>query len=511
MYKEIVLDSIDESIYTEEQFEVIKSNIDEILIVNAFAGTGKTHTLVGFAQARPNARILYLAYNQSIKKEAQNKFKNLPNVTVKTTHGLAYSQYIGNYKERFDKKGMQLTTKIIADYYCDDVDEDNKYSYAFVISGLLKEFVYSDKSMEAFIEHIVDNINKYEEHYMLKMNYFLSKFPFIWNDILENEDLPFEHDFYLKLYQLEEPYLGNYSFILLDEGQDANDCVIDIIIRQESKKVFIGDTFQQIYGWRGASNALEKVKNFGQKYKTLYLTRSFRCSATIAKIADYYLQIANAPKQFVGNPNITDDEAGYKEHAIIARSNIQLFQYAAFNTGESKLFFVGGFNSYNFYDLLDLVKLRYKKDNNEVEIYNPFYKSFESFDDLKTYAEKANDVELLSKIKVSVSVPKLSTEINNMKNRTVTNVKDADFILTTAHKSKGLEWDAITILKGFIDLSVTDKSQIHQEEINLLYVALTRAKKRVETATTLVANIPYTFQDKNDNIINAYLPLNEAF
>ncbi|EAK4522861.1 ATP-dependent helicase, partial [Campylobacter coli] len=37
---------------TEEQQAVVDFNIDDILIVNAYAGTGKTSTLVQFCEAR---------------------------------------------------------------------------------------------------------------------------------------------------------------------------------------------------------------------------------------------------------------------------------------------------------------------------------------------------------------------------------------------------------------------------------------------------------------------------
>lgn len=511
MKANIQLELVDKSKYTSEQLSVISCEFDDTLVVNAFAGTGKTHTLVGYAQARPEANILYLAYNQSIKLEAIEKFKQFKNVTVKTTHGLAYRQYIELFKDRFEKHGMQLSVKIIAEQFCDDVEKNNRYYYAFVLSKLLKDFVYSAFTVEEFIEELIDNSDYYTSKYKIDMAYFMTKFPYFWNEVIENDELPFEHDFYLKLYQLDEPYLEHFTDIILDEAQDTNDCVLNIIEKQTtSRKVYIGDTYQQVYGFRGASDALSKViKNSKDKCKNLFLTKSFRCSQEIAEQANDYLQISGSKKNFIGNSDIKDDEAGYKEEAIIGRNNIHLFQYAAFNTGDKKLFFVGGFNSYNFYDLLDLVKLRYKKPGEKKEIYNPFYASFQNFEELKEYAEESNDTELLSKIKVSVSVPKLGNEIFNVKQRTVKKQEDADLILTSAHKSKGLEWDSVKLLKGFIDLSVTDIDDIEQEEVNLLYVAITRAKKRLLSDTTLVTNELTTVETKKGDTLTCYLPSDE--
>jgi len=469
------------STYTKEQQAVISAEFEKNLVINAFAGTGKTFTLIGFAEVRPDSKILYLAYNKSIRLEAEKKFEHLSNVTVKTTHGLAYSIFGRQYSERFEKHGMNIPTMLYATY-CDDVDEENRYYYAYVLSKIIKDFVYSAFTMEEYIEDMLKNKESFEPTFGVPFNYFLAKIQMVWEDLLDNDDMPFEHDFYLKQYQLSEPFLQQYNYILLDEAQDANDCVIDVIMQQfRAKKVFIGDTYQQIYGWRGAVNALEKVKD---EALVLYLTKSFRCSQEISEIANNYLTIVEAPKEFIGNDDVVDDEADYKQDAIIARSNSQLFSYAAFQTGEKKLFFVGGINSYNFTDLVDLVRLKY--DNDREKIKNSFFKLFNNLDDLKDYALSANEQEILSKIKVSMSVPKLSTELWNLKQRTVKKEEDAAVILTTAHKSKGLEWDSVTLLKGFADLT---KDDVEQEEVNLLYVAITRAKKRLKSETQLVSPI----------------------
>lgn len=467
--------------YTLEQQAVIEADFDDNLVVNAFAGTGKTFTLIGFAEARKGEKILYLAYNKSIRQEAESKFKHLKNVTVKTTHGLAYSLFGKQYTKRFEEKGMNIPTMMYAEF-CDDVDEKNRYYYGYVLSKVINDFVYSAYTMEDYITNMLNDKDKFEQNFKLPFNYFLTKIQMVWEDIISNDDLPFEHDFYLKLYQLSEPFLEHYDYILLDEAQDANDCVIDIIEQQtNSKKVFIGDTYQQIYGWRGAVNALAKVKD---NALVLFLTKSFRCGLHISEIANNYLIISKAPKDFIGNENVKDDEAGYKEEAIIARSNSQLFQYACFETGQKKLYFVGGIESYNFSDLVDLVKLRYSEDKSTIR--NNFFKLFKDIDELTDYAKSANENEILSKIKVSMSVPKISYELKAIKDRTVKKEQDADLILTTAHKSKGLEWDSVTILKGFIDLT---KDDVEQEEINLLYVAITRAKKRLNSRTTLVSPV----------------------
>lgn len=72
---------------TDEQRLVVASNSEALRVV-AFAGTGKTSTLRAYAEARPDMRFLYLAFNRAIKQEAEKKFPS--NVHCVTTHALAY-------------------------------------------------------------------------------------------------------------------------------------------------------------------------------------------------------------------------------------------------------------------------------------------------------------------------------------------------------------------------------------------------------------------------------------
>jgi hypothetical protein len=75
--------------YTQEQQECIeKFHSSAQLKIAAFAGTGKTHTLIGIANSAPKQRGLYLAFNKEISNEATRKFS--PNMDCLTTHALAY-------------------------------------------------------------------------------------------------------------------------------------------------------------------------------------------------------------------------------------------------------------------------------------------------------------------------------------------------------------------------------------------------------------------------------------
>jgi hypothetical protein len=50
-----------------------------------------------------------------------------------------------------------------------------------------------------------------------------------------------------------------HDFIMLDEAQDTNAAVIYALSKQSGKTVYVGDKYQQIYGFRGAFNAMERI------------------------------------------------------------------------------------------------------------------------------------------------------------------------------------------------------------------------------------------------------------
>ena len=58
----------------------------------AVAGAGKTTTLRLMAESTPRRRLLYLAFNRSVKEEAERKFPK--NADVRTLHGLAFGKVV---------------------------------------------------------------------------------------------------------------------------------------------------------------------------------------------------------------------------------------------------------------------------------------------------------------------------------------------------------------------------------------------------------------------------------
>lgn len=310
---------------TKEQDHIVNCEFENILLINAYAGTGKTSTLVKFCEQRAKYKILYLSYNSAMRVEAESKFKHIKNVSVKTMHSLAYENTNKSIKERLGSlRALDLNPLL------NDRDEKEKNFYASSLLSLLRNFCNTNFNLEDFINEVSKNLKDYGLNPRMDTSYILRKLRTLWLEKIPNDKkLLYEHDFYLKDFQLSKPVL-DYDFIVVDEAQDINGCVIDIVLNQKAKKVFIGDTYQSIYKFRGARNSLEFLASYPNA-KVLYLTQSFRCPESITKEANRYLQLLGAKKEFKGSFKPDKRKNLNEQKAIITRTNAKLFDIAVQN------------------------------------------------------------------------------------------------------------------------------------------------------------------------------------
>lgn len=73
-------------------------NNDENILVQAVAGSGKS-TLLKLIAEKCKSKMLYLAFNSSIKQEMDIKFKDLPYAKASTIHSLGYTSLRAFYKK----------------------------------------------------------------------------------------------------------------------------------------------------------------------------------------------------------------------------------------------------------------------------------------------------------------------------------------------------------------------------------------------------------------------------
>ena len=98
---------------------------------------------------------------------------------------------------------------------------------------------------------------------------------------------------------------------------------------------------------------------------------------------------------------------------------------------------------------------------------------FNSWHDVHEYCEtnEGSDIKPLVKL-----VDEHGTDPLKKALAKITPIAQADYIISTAHKAKGLEWDRVHIEDDY-QFKLNEKDhKISDEELRLLYVACTRAK-----------------------------------
>lgn len=473
---------------TKEQKEIINSNGN--IRINAIAGSGKTTTVIEYAASRPKeSKILYLVFNKSVKTEAIHKFqqKGLKNVKVETAHSLAYRSVVRkhNYKVCQGYKSHELVPLL-------DLFEDSQRHGAYILANHINKLAayYCNSDAERvsdlkYIETLTDPkakgfVTKYFDTIVEKAEYFIER--------MDKGEIDITHDFYLKKYQLSFPKL-KYDYILFDEGQDASAAMLDIFMSQEAIKVIVGDTHQQIYSWRYAVNSLEKAE-----FKTYNLSTSFRFNQDIADLAKCTLDLKKNIVEY--NPVFIKGKGNcdtIETKAILARTNLGLLvnaiEYVVEENKASKIYFEGNISSYTYAEdgasLYDVLNLYQEKRHLIRDI---LIKGMKDIEDLEDYIKQTEDVQLGLMVEVvkkyGDKIPDILKEIK-AKHIKSDRKDEAEIIFSTVHRSKGMEYDAVKLASDFID---KDKIQHLQdeyeglladrinEEINLLYVAITRVK-----------------------------------
>jgi superfamily I DNA/RNA helicase len=295
---------------------------------------------------------------------------------------------------------------------------------------------------------------------------------------VDNEEVPMPHDGYLKLFQLSKPTL-NYDAILLDEAQDTNPVIAALLLNQNCARVLVGDPHQQIYTWRGAVDMMDRIE--ATRYAAL--TNSFRFNQTVADAANHLLRSFKGEERTItGVANTGSFEDAQIPYTMLARTNAGLFDEAVSHYRRHDIGFLGKY-SLPFDALQDAYYLREGKPK---YVKDPMLKSMGNYDEMKSYAQTVEDVELLSLCKVmdnyeQVDIPSM---LDRIYDKMVDEPSDADVILTTAHKAKGLEFQHVKLADDFQRLmdeeEIIPAPSLEPEEINVLYVAMTRASHTLE-------------------------------
>lgn len=443
------------------------------LKAEACAGSGKTSTLLLMAKATTK-KCLYIAFNRAIKEEANSKFPK--HVECKTSHGLAWSQRrIYHYRV-----GTRFTPQLLTDTF-DLPKKLDGFSTNKVMSKVLQainQFCLSADD-EVGLEHVPPYKMKDEKQpaFEALLKEYLPK---TWALMLDPEsEFPVTHDFYLKVWALTKPDT-DAEIVFFDEAQDANPLLLGLIERWRSQGVqvvFVGDRYQQIYSWRGAVNAMEQIQ-------TPYagaLTRSFRYGPAIAELAnDVLIKQREVHSQIEGHTIESQlVENMSQPDAFLCRTNACVIDELVKLLREDVIVAISGGVKELLYMIWGARDLMAYRPTLCRELRN-FDSWFEVLDYVETEAELGQDLKPFIRLVDQYGLDDLEYLVRKVEHNTV---EDADVVLATAHKSKGLEFDRVKLAGDFYT-KYSDNDELtpmwSDEEAHLLYVAVTRAVRELD-------------------------------
>ncbi len=444
---------------------------EQNLLIEAVAGSGKTTTLKECSRRAAGSSI-FLAFNKAIAEDIRSKVT----CDVKTFNALGHRLWAENCpRASLDFKKIPKIIKAIMG----DSSDEKEFGYTLGrVVGLAKNNafgIFQDPSTQDFIDLI--------EAYSLDIPFDkLDAFGSICREAFERSRLDFKtFDFDDQLWTpIREGWVyPQYSNIFPDEAQDLNPIQHLMLERmsRDSRIIAVGDRHQAIYGFRGASHdSMDQLKSRFSMLE-LPLSISYRCSQSVVLAAQEFCPTIQwregAP---VGSLEWNErDPDSYERYMVLCRTNAPLFrEILAYVRARKPCQVMSSFLD-SFQGFIRGFKSTYTSDL-KAKVERWFQRELEV---AKAKGQKGKIAGLWDKYDTVMLLCQQFTKTEDMI-QMVKKLGDSRSgpIFATIHKSKGLEYKHVYILRpdqlgGFGDLSPEQKVQ----EDNLHYVAITRAEE----------------------------------
>lgn len=474
---------------TQEQLAAIKmvDNKDRVKGY-ALAGTGKTTLLTMMADYFSDFKILYLAFNKPIAEEAKRKMPG--NVEVRTIHSLAY-KHIGKYFQISNPDYSLLAQKMGLGVR--DVFKYIRFFHRFTQSDLS----HKDRDL---IAHFLESEGLHGRDVDRGVDFVKGLYKLMFD-----REIPATHDFYLKLFERNLSKIAlRYDLVLLDEAQDSNMVTCAVFDKLPGKKVMIGDTFQKIYGFRGAVNAMEKWEGDGQ----FSLTESFR----------FYSENDSDPLQVVQANFVLENFLN--SDLLIKAAKIKFSE-----DGTTCILCRRNSSVVEALDNMDNLRTIRHPDLFFKTVFDVFHRKHnigkerpvlaEYVVDLEELSDESGDLDIASACRLIKQYQFSELKFKELYKKACSNYSNVNLkdMVGTAHSCKGLEFDTVHMVDDFVkiddlvkeiienyslplrgrtlkieDIKILFKNYLNnsqKEELNLLYMAYTRARKKLNCSVLL--------------------------
>lgn len=492
--------------YQNQIFEFATNPMNGSFVVKAVAGSGKTTTSVECAKrivsSNPDLRVLFLAFNKSIVDKLKEKLVDYPNIRCSTLHALGLS-VLGKLKISVnDNKYKNWFTDKYIRYLDAPLEESKKWAYIYNCVELLRLCrinLVTARQPEA----IVEIMNRHSIFPVANEASAVARVLQISSNLMmfrskNGYEVDYTDMITLPLSEGFRKMIPKYDVVFIDEAQDLSkaqqELMLECVRPNVGKFIAVGDPSQSIVGFAGAM--CDSFDILAEKAgKILPLSVNYRCGRNIVSAAQKYVKEIEAYEdatdgEIVRQKSLSDVKPG---DMIICRKTKPLVSVAIKLMAQGKSCFVKG------RDIAEsIIQLIEQAENtgtlNQITM-TSLYAHLDK--DIETLYEKlfnqgvANPqthpamIDLRDKIgacKIIGSQTENPAEMKALLNKIFDDQIHGDAImLSTVHKAKGLEAENVYIICPEL-LPFRHKNQQLweiQQENNLAYVAITRAKNRL--------------------------------
>ncbi|MDQ1339797.1 MAG: helicase [Campylobacterota bacterium] len=464
------------------------------MAIKAFAGCGKSFILKHIANFYKDKRFLGLAFGNKIAAENSAAFPKR-NSKWFTVHVFART-YLQKFGVNFDFANQRSSYKALELIEILNIKDSGDYILAESISEVFK--VYSQSSLVEITPEGIRKAGKSQRNEkIISINdaYLDAACKYavrLWEKFEKGEIAP-TFDFYLKYFEVKRfaEKITDFDILELDEAQDSNAVTMSIVTQLPTKNIYVGDAHQSIFGFRGTINAM----NYADK--VFYLSTTFRYIPKIAAYANAILSTYKNEK--VPIVSLAKEKASVDGiTAYLSRNNSSMISLIDDLMKKNIAFKTAKDPKELFEAAIALLEYRIEKKVTNQNF--QYLKRFQDFEQAEEYIEETNDNELKTALKMQKMYGKRLYILLKVAKEHYRSKDAAKIVLSTAHSSKGLEWDKVELLNDFPDIvklikdakiknSVELMNRANKndlvasnivQEINLFYVAVTRARFSID-------------------------------
>lgn len=453
-------------------------------IVEAVAGSGKTTTIVE-AMKLVRGSTIFLAFNKAIAEELKSR-----GVNARTFHSLVFSPVMNAYKQRnVDTGKLNFLMRTEMTSY-----EKRVYGgFAMKLVGLARQVGIGCliKDEDSAWIHLCNHHGIEPEHDEADFGEGIAAARKLFDLCNESPVVDFDDMMYRAV--KDQITLPKFDAVFVDEAQDTNAiqrAVLHKLMTPHTRLIAVGDPAQAIYGFRGSDS--DSLKLIAEEFNavTLPLSISYRCPTSVIRYAQQYVSHIqareDAPSGSVNHLDVDWQPTDFKPgDLVVSRKTGPLIRLAfKFIKSQIPVTVLGR-------EIGDGLKAIVNKlGETEME---PMLQRLKEWRDREYHKAIKEEDEgkaesILDKAEAIDSIAENLFEDNRTLEMLFqgidflfANKRDA-VIMATIHKSKGLESKTVWWL-GASECPATwaKKEWQKQQEVNLCYVAITRA---IETLNT---------------------------